>query len=75
MFESIDRKMSQLKCINNRVNMTNWIKDRIKERNRWDKAKTNSSSCLVLFLSPLAKIAAVLSIAYGICIISEKGIN
>ena len=52
--------------------MTNWIKDRIKERTSWDGAGLIVLGCLVLFLSPLAKIAAGIAIAYGIWTIVKK---
>ena len=52
--------------------MTNWIKDRIKERTSWDGAGLIVLGCLVLFLSPLAKIAGI-AIAYGIWTIVKKG--
>ena len=53
--------------------MTNWIKDRIKERTSWDGAGLIVLGGLVLFLSPLAKIAAGIAIAYGIWTIVKKG--
>ena len=45
--------------------MTNWIKARVKERTSWDGAILVGLGVLVLFLSPLAKIAAGAAILYG----------
>ena len=42
-----------------------WINDRKKERTSWDGAVLIIMGLLVLFLSPLAKIAAGIAIAYG----------
>tara|TARA_Y200000002_G_scaffold308946_1_gene265310 strand:+ start:666 stop:830 length:165 start_codon:yes stop_codon:yes gene_type:complete len=42
-----------------------WIDDRKKERTSWDGAVLIIMGLLVLFLSPLAKIAAGIAIAYG----------
>jgi hypothetical protein len=46
--------------------MKTWIKNRIKERTSWDGAALIVLGLLVLFLSPLAKIAAGVAILYGI---------
>ena len=53
--------------------MTNWSKDRIKERTSWDGAGLIVMGCLVLFLSPLAKIAAGIAIAWGVWTIVKRG--
>ena len=45
--------------------MTNWIKNRISERTSWDGAALIALGVMVLFLSPLAKIAAGAAILYG----------
>ena len=44
----------------------NWITKRIKERTTLDGAKLIALGLMILFLAPLAKIAAGLAIAYGI---------
>ena len=44
----------------------NWINSRIKERTSMDGAVCIALGLMILFLSPLAKIAAGLAIAYGI---------
>ena len=43
----------------------NWINSRIKERTTWDGAMLIGMGLMILFLSPLAKIAAGIAIAYG----------
>tara|TARA_B100000519_G_C13963765_1_gene306573 strand:- start:303 stop:461 length:159 start_codon:yes stop_codon:yes gene_type:complete len=43
-----------------------WIKNRISERTSWDGAAIIALGLMVLFLAPLAKIAAGIAIAYGI---------
>ena len=43
-----------------------WIKERMKERTAMDGAVCVALGLMILFLSPLAKIAAGLAIAYGI---------
>jgi hypothetical protein len=43
----------------------NWVKNRLKERTSWDGAALVALGLMVLFLAPLAKIAAGLAIAYG----------
>lgn len=45
--------------------MTNWIKNRVSERTSWDGAALIALGVMVLFLSPLAKIAAGAAILYG----------
>tara|TARA_B100001564_G_scaffold346390_1_gene346058 strand:- start:416 stop:574 length:159 start_codon:yes stop_codon:yes gene_type:complete len=43
----------------------NWIKDRVKERTSLDGVMLIGLGMLVLFLSPIAKIAAGVAIVYG----------
>ncbi len=43
-----------------------WIKERMKERTTLDGAILIALGLMILFLAPLAKIAAGLAIAYGI---------
>jgi hypothetical protein len=45
--------------------MKNWIKGRIKERTSWDGAVCIALGLMILFMAPLAKIAAGLAIAWG----------
>ncbi len=42
-----------------------WMNARMKERTSWDGAALVILGLMVLFLAPLAKIAAGLAIAYG----------
>lgn len=49
-----------------------WIDARIKERTSWDGAALIALGLMVLFLAPLAKIAAGLAIAYGAWTIWKK---
>ena len=42
-----------------------WIKDRLPERTTWDGAVCIGLGLLVLFITPLAKIAAGAVIVYG----------
>ena len=42
-----------------------WIKTRINERTSWDGAALIALGILVLFMAPLAKIAAGVAILYG----------
>ena len=49
-----------------------WIDDRKKERTSWDGAVLIVMGLLVLFLSPLANIAAGIAIAYGAWTIYKK---
>ena len=44
----------------------NWITKRIKERTSLDGADLIARGLMILFLAPLAKIAAGLAIAYGV---------
>lgn len=46
--------------------MKNWIKSRIAERTSWDGAVCIGLGVMILFMAPLAKIAAGLAIAWGI---------
>ena len=46
--------------------MTNWIKKRMKDRTSWDGAVGIGLGLMILFLTPIAKIAAGLAIAYGV---------
>jgi len=50
-----------------------WIDARIKERTTWDGAALIVLGLMVLFLAPLAKIAAGLAIAYGAWTRWQKG--
>lgn len=43
-----------------------WIKNRVKERTSWDGGVCIAMGMLVLFMAPLAKIAAGLAIAWGV---------
>ena len=43
-----------------------WIKERMKERTSMDGAVCVALGLMILFLSPLAKIAAGIAIAYGV---------
>ena len=43
-----------------------WIKERMKERTSMDGAVCIALGLMILFLSPLAKIAAGIAIAYGV---------
>ena len=45
--------------------MTNWIKNRLVERTTWDGGILIALGIMVLFLAPLAKIAAGAAILYG----------
>jgi len=49
-----------------------WIDARVKERTSWDGAALIALGLMVLFLAPLAKIAAGLAIAYGAWTIWKK---
>ena len=44
----------------------NWISERIKERTSMDGAVCIALGLMILFLSPLDKIAAGIAIAYGV---------
>ena len=45
--------------------MMNWIKNRLKERTTRDGLALVALGLMVLFLTPIAKIAAGIAIAYG----------
>lgn len=47
------------------LTMKNWINNRIKERTSMDGAVCIALGLMILFLAPLAKIAAGIAIAYG----------
>ena len=49
-----------------------WIDSRIKERTSWDGALLVALGLMVLFLAPLAKIAAGIAIVYGAWTIYKK---
>ena len=53
--------------------LMNWIKNRLKERTSWDGVALIALGLMVLFLAPLAKIAAGIAIAYGAWTICKKG--
>ena len=42
-----------------------WINKRFKERTSWDGAALVALGLMVLFMAPIAKIAAGVAIAYG----------
>jgi len=50
----------------------NWIKNRLKERTSWDGGALILLGLLVLFMAPLAKIAAGVAIAWGAWTIWKK---
>ena len=50
-----------------------WLNARMQERTSWDGAALIVLGLMVLFLAPLAKIAAGLAIAYGAWTIWQKG--
>ena len=43
-----------------------WIKKRLVERTTWDGAMLIALGLMILFMAPLAKIAAGLAIAWGL---------
>jgi|TARA_B110000977_G_scaffold6195_1_gene8725 hypothetical protein len=45
--------------------MKTWIKSRLKERTSWDGGVCIALGLMILFVAPLAKIAAGIAIAYG----------
>ena len=45
--------------------MKTWIKNRLKERTSWDGGVCIALGLMILFVAPLAKIAAGIAIAYG----------
>ena len=54
------------KCKGRQLMIKNWIKERTKERTSLDGVVCIALGLMILFLSPLAKIAAGLAIAYGV---------
>ena len=50
-----------------------WLDARMKERTTWDGATLIILGLMVLFLAPIAKIAAGIAIAYGVWTIWQKG--
>ena len=52
-----------------------WIYARMKERTSWDGAVPVALGLMVLFLAPLAKIAAGAAIIYGGWTILESRLN
>ena len=46
--------------------MINWIKNRVGERTYWDSAVCIGQGLMIIFMAPLAKIAAGIAIAWGI---------
>jgi|TARA_B110000977_G_scaffold25406_1_gene31346 hypothetical protein len=45
--------------------MRTWINKRLKERTSWDGGVCIALGLMILFVAPLAKIAAGIAIAYG----------
>ena len=45
--------------------LKSWIQSRTKERTSWDGAMLVAVGLMILFMAPLAKIAAGIAIAYG----------
>jgi len=45
--------------------MRTWIKKRLTERTSWDGGVCIALGLMILFVAPLAKIAAGIAIAYG----------
>ena len=52
--------------------LKSWIDARMKERTSWDGAALIVLGLMVLFLAPVAKIAAGVAIAYGAWTIWKK---
>ena len=52
--------------------MKKWLKSRLSERTSWDGAVCIALGLMILFMSPLAKIAAGLAIAWGVWTIWKK---
>ena len=50
-----------------------WLDARMKERTTWDGAALIILGLMVLFLAPIAKIAAGIAIAYGVWTNWQKG--
>ena len=46
--------------------MIDWIKNRVSERTSWDGAVCIALGLMIMFVAPLAKIAAGLAIAWGL---------
>ena len=60
--------MPALTCINitkENTMLKKWLNTRMKERTSWDGAALVALGIMVLFIAPLAKIAAGIAIAYG----------
>ena len=55
------------------IDLKDWVKDRLEERTTWDGAALIILGLMVLFLAPIAKIAAGIAIAYGVWTIWQKG--
>ena len=53
--------------------MRTWIKNRLKERTSWDGGVCIALGLMILFMAPLAKIAAGIAIAYGAWCIWDNG--
>lgn len=50
-----------------------WIKKRLVERTTWDGAMLIALGLMILFMAPLAKIAAGIAIAWGAWTMVKKG--
>ena len=50
-----------------------WIKKRLVERTTWDGGMLIALGLMILFMAPLAKIAAGISIAWGAWTMVKKG--
>ena len=56
-------------------NAKEWITDRVQERTSWDGFVIIAIGALVLVASPLAKIAAMVAIGYGVfTILKDEGV-
>lgn len=58
-------RLTNVQTIGENTMIKKWINARMKERTSWDGAALVLLGLMVLFLAPLAKIAAGLAIAYG----------
>lgn len=58
-------RLTNVQTIGENTMIKKWINARMKERTSWDGAALVILGLMVLFLAPLAKIAAGLAIAYG----------
>ena len=58
-------RLMNVQTIGENTMIKKWINARMKERTSWDGAALVLLGLMVLFLAPLAKIAAGLAIAYG----------